>query len=346
MVSMARPFLADAEFVRKAAEGRADEINTCIACNQACLDHTFSGKITSCLVNPRACHETELAIEPAATPQAPSPWWAPARRGWPSPSRRRNAAMRSRCSRPARPSAASSTSRAQMPGKEEFNETLRYFRRQLELQRVDVRLSTRVDAATLATGGWDEVVLATGVTPRTPPIEGIDHPKVLGYLDVLREHQPVGERVALIGAGGIGFDVAASLTQQGPSASLDPERFYAEWGIDPGYAHAGGLSPAHPEPAARAVHLLQRKSSKVGDGLGRTTGWIHRTELKARGVAMTPGVRYERIDDAGLHVQIDGQPQTLPGRHRGGVRRAGTAARAAGRAAGRGLHRAPDRRRR
>jgi 2,4-dienoyl-CoA reductase (NADPH2) len=311
MVSMARPFLADAEFVRKAAEGRADEINTCIACNQACLDHTFSGKITSCLVNPRACHETELAIEPAATPQRLAVVGAgPAGLAFAVTAAQRGHAVTLFESGEA--IGGQFNIARQVPGKEEFNETLRYFRRQLELQRVDVRLSTRVDAATLATGGWDAIVLATGVTPRTPPIEGIDHPKVLGYLDVLREHQPVGERVALIGAGGIGFDVAASLTQQGPSASLDPERFYAEWGIDPGYAHAGGLSPAHPEPAARAVHLLQRKSSKVGDGLGRTTGWIHRTELKARGVAMTPGVRYERIDDAGLHVQIDGQPQTLP----------------------------------
>ena len=310
MVSMARPFLADADFVRKAAAGRADEINTCIACNQACLDHTFAGKITSCLVNPRACHETELVVAPAqrrkriavvgAGPAGLSFSVTAAERGHQVVLFEGGAEI-----------GGQFNLAKKVPGKEEFHETLRYFRRQIELRGVELRLNTRVDAAQLARGGFDEIVLATGVTPRTPALEGVDHPKVMGYLDVLRDDKPAGERVAVLGAGGIGFDVSEYLVHSGESASLDARKFYNEWGIDTDYRSRGGLKPAQVEPPARQVGLLQRKASKVGDGLGKTTGWIHRSSLKAREVAMMPGVSYRRIDDAGLHLSADGQERTL-----------------------------------
>ncbi|WP_395700566.1 FAD-dependent oxidoreductase [Aquabacterium sp.] len=310
MVSMARPLLADAHFVRKAREGCADEINTCIGCNQACLDHTFAGKITSCLVNPRACHETELVIAPAAARKRIAIVGAgPAGLSCAVTAAERGHAVT--LFDAADEIGGQFNIAKKIPGKEEFHETLRYFRRQLDRLQVEVELGHHVDADTLAAGGFDEIVLATGVTPRTPAIEGIDHPKVLGYLDVLRDEKPVGTQAAIVGAGGIGFDVAEYLTHSGASASVTPEKFYAEWGIDPGYAQAGGLRPPKIEPSPRRVHLLQRKTSKVGDQLGKTTGWIHRTALKARRVAMVSGVHYERIDDAGLHVTVDGVPQTI-----------------------------------
>ena len=310
MVSMARPFLADPLFVRKAEQGRADEINTCIACNQACLDHTFAGKITSCLVNPRACHETLLNIVPAR-------------------SRGRIAVVGAG---PAGLSFATTAAEGgfdvtlfdaaeeiggqfniakRIPGKEEFHETLRFYRRQIERTGVTLRLGQAVDAAALIAGGFDQVVLATGVTPRKPAIEGIDHPKVVGYLDVLLDRCEVGATVALIGAGGIGFDVAEYLLHSGTSASVDPPRFFAEWGVDTTYAQRGGLAPAHIEPSPRKLYLLQRKASKVGEGLGKTTGWIHRTSLKQRRVEMIAGVSYRRIDDAGLHISVDGQERVI-----------------------------------
>ena len=310
LVSMARPFLADPDFVAKAAAGRADRINTCIACNQACLDHTFSGLITSCLVNPRACHETLLQIE--ATPR-----------------RRRVAVVGAG---PAGLAAATTAAARghdvvlfeadaviggqfnlarQIPGKEEFAETLRYFANRLADTGVEVRLGARVGPADLADGGYDAVVVATGVTPRVPEIPGVDHPSVVSYLDVLRDHVPVGPTVAILGAGGIGFDVAEYLTQAGPSATLHPELFNAEWGIDPTYTVAGGLTEPMREAPARRVHLLQRKDSKVGAGLGRTTGWIHRATLQRRGVTFVPGVTYDRIDDGGLHITVAGSQRVI-----------------------------------
>lgn len=310
MVSMARPLLADPFFVQKAADNRADEINTCIGCNQACLDHTFGGKITSCLVNPRACHETELLITPSAQPQKIAVVGAgPAGLSFAVTATERGHQVT--LFDAAAEIGGQFNIAKQVPGKEEFHETLRYFKRQLELKKVDLRLNTRVDVAGLQAGGFDQIVLATGVVPRTPAIEDITHPKVLGYLDVLRDHRPVGRSVAVIGAGGIGFDVSEVLTHSGDSASQNPAKFYAEWGIDPSYAQAGGLARPQVEPSPRQVHLLQRKDSKVGDQLGKTTGWIHRSALKARRVAMTNSVAYQKIDDAGLHITVDGQPQLL-----------------------------------
>lgn len=310
MVSMARPLLADGDFVRKARQGRSDEINTCIACNQACLDHTFGGKITSCLVNPRACHETELVIAPAPDAKRIAVVGAgPAGLSFAVTAAQRGHAVT--LFDAASEIGGQFNIAKKVPGKEEFHETLRYFRRQLELGGVALRLGHRVEAAQLIEGGYDEIVLATGIRPRVPAIDGVDHPKVLGYLDVLQGDRPVGERVAIIGAGGIGFDVAEYLTHAGDSGAVAPRKFYAEWGIDTDYARAGGLAQPQAEPSPRRVHLLQRKSTKVGDQLGKTTGWIHRTSLKARSVAMGSGVAYERIDDAGLHITVDGQPQLL-----------------------------------
>ena len=314
MVSMARPFLADPEFVNKAAAGRSDEINTCIGCNQACLDHTFGGKLTSCLVNPRACHETELNYLPAievkkiagvgAGPAGLSAATVAAERGhqvtlFDSASEiggQFNVAKR-------------------VPGKEEFFETLRYFARKLQTTGVEVCLNTRVDVAQLLAGGFDEIILATGIAPRTPAIPGIDNPKVLSYLDVILERKPVGARVAVIGAGGIGFDVSEFLVQQGVATSLDREAFWKEWGIDTQLEARGGVAGVKPEvhAPARQVFLLQRKASKVGDGLGKTTGWIHRTGLKNKQVQMLNSVEYLSIDNDGLHIRIgEGEPQVLP----------------------------------
>ncbi|ELS43818.1 NADPH-dependent 2,4-dienoyl-CoA reductase [Pseudomonas syringae] len=314
MVSMARPFLADPEFVNKAAAGHAERINTCIGCNQACLDHTFGGKLTSCLVNPRACHETELNYLPTlqvrkiavvgAGPAGLAAATVAAQRGhevtlFDSASEiggQFNIAKR-------------------VPGKEEFAETLRYFRNKVQETGVQLRLGNRVKAADLLGAGFDEVILATGIAPRTPAIPGIDNPMVLSYLDVILQRKPVGRRVAVIGAGGIGFDVSEFLVHQGVATSLDREAFWKEWGIDTTLQARGGVAGVKPEvhAPARQVFLLQRKSSKVGDGLGKTTGWIHRTGLKNKQVQMLNAVQYLKIDDAGLHIRIgeDGEEKLL-----------------------------------
>ncbi|MFF6987420.1 FAD-dependent oxidoreductase [Streptomyces sp. NPDC010273] len=308
MVSMARPMLADPDFVAKAAADRSDAINTCIGCNQACLDHTFSGKITSCLVNPRACHETELVLAPTrlrkrvavvgAGPAGLACAVSAAERG-------HDVTLFDAASE----IGGQLNVARQVPGKQEFDETLRYFRTRLAEHEVDVRLNTPVTAGDL--GAYDEVVVATGVSPRTPDIPGVDHPSVVGYLDVLRDRVPVGDRVAILGAGGIGFDVAEFLTDGGDKASEDPATYFRAWGVDMDYAAPGGLTAPERAAPPRSVHLLQRKATKVGAGLGKTTGWIHRTELKHRGVTMVPGVQYDRIDDAGLHVTVDGTSTVL-----------------------------------
>lgn len=312
LVSLARPLLADADFVAKAQGGRADSINTCIGCNQACLDHTFSGKITSCLVNPRACHETELVLAPTRLSKRIGVVGAgPAGLAFAVSAAERGHAVT--LFDAAETIGGQLNIARRIPGKEEFNETLRYYRTRLAELGVTQRLGATADAAQLAAEAFDEIVLATGVTPRTPAdLPGIDHPSVLGYLDVLRDGAPVGRRVAILGAGGIGFDVAEYLTDQGDAASLNPPVFHRKWGIDPEYRERGGLArPERPE-SPRSVHLLQRKTTKVGAGLGKTTGWIHRTELKHRGVVMQAGVTYDLIDDAGLHITVDGERQLLP----------------------------------
>ncbi|WP_433638792.1 FAD-dependent oxidoreductase [Kluyvera georgiana] len=310
MVSMARPFLADAELLSKAQSGRADEINTCIGCNQACLDQIFVGKVTSCLVNPRACHETKMPILPATTCKNLAVVGAgPAGLAFAI-----NAAARGHQVTLFDGSAeigGQFNVAKQIPGKEEFYETLRYYRRMIDVTGVTLRLNHRVTADDLL--NFDETILATGITPRTPPIEGIDHPKVLTYLDVLRDKAPVGQRVAIIGCGGIGFDTAMYLSQPGNPTSQNIAEFCVEWGIDTSLQQAGGLRPEGPHLARspRQIVMLQRKASKPGEGLGKTTGWIHRTTLLSRGVKMIPAVSYQKIDDAGLHVEIGGEPQLL-----------------------------------
>ncbi|THC50006.1 NADPH-dependent 2,4-dienoyl-CoA reductase [Streptomyces sp. A1499] len=311
MVSLARPLLADPDFVAKAKGEQPDAINTCIGCNQACLDHTFNLQITSCLVNPRACHETELVLAPTRTKKSVAVVGAgPAGLAFAVSAAERGHDVTLYDAAPEIGGQLNVARR--VPGKEEFDETLRYFRTQLDLRGVDVRLNTVVTADELAAAPYDEVVVATGVTPRVPEIPGVDHPSVVSYLDVLRDGAPVGERVAIVGAGGIGFDVAEYLTDGGEKASLDPATYFRQWGVDMDYRERGGLTePERPAPP-RTVHLLQRKASKVGKGLGKTTGWIHRTELRHRGVAMVAGVSYDLIDDAGLHITVDGVSSVLP----------------------------------
>ncbi|NTY87216.1 NADPH-dependent 2,4-dienoyl-CoA reductase [Serratia fonticola] len=311
MVSMARPFLADAAFVQKAAEGRADEINTCIGCNQACLDQIFDHKLTSCLVNPRACRETEMPLIATATPKKLAVVGAgPAGLAFATTAASRGHQVT--LFDAAEQIGGQFNIAKQIPGKEEFHQTLRYFRRQLALNEVELKLGQQVQPQDLA--DFDEVILACGIVPRMPAIAGIEHAKVMNYLDVLRDKKPVGQRVAIIGAGGIGFDVAEYLSQHGTSSSLDPAAFNREWGIDSQLEQRGGLSAQGPEvPASpRQIFLLQRKTSKVGEGLGKTTGWIHRTSLAVRGVKMLNSVNYQRIDDEGLHILRAEQESCLP----------------------------------
>ncbi len=312
MVSMARPFLADAEFVNKAARGEAQSINTCIACNQACLDHTFANKMSSCLVNPRACHETELLIARAATrkrcavvgagPAGLAAACTLAERGHEVHLFEASAQIGGQFNMAQR-----------IPGKEEFAQTLRYFGERLKTTAVHLHLNQRVSASDLSAQAFDEVIVATGVTPRDPRIPGQDNAKVLSYIDVLLHRKPVGQRVAIIGAGGIGFDMAEFLSdaadQGHPSSSTDLPRWLREWGVTDPQSQRGGVVRAQPEAARREVHLLQRKSGRPGSTLGKTTGWIHRAALKMKNVQTYSGVNYERITDEGLFLTHGPQRQ-------------------------------------
>ncbi|MBT8068825.1 MAG: NADPH-dependent 2,4-dienoyl-CoA reductase [Gammaproteobacteria bacterium] len=312
MVSMARPLLADAEFVKKARQGRPEEINICIACNQACLDHTFSRQTCSCLVNPRACRETELNYLPATDIKAIAVVGAgPAGLAFSTVAAQRG--HRVSLFDAAGEIGGQFNMAKKIPGKEEFSASLDYFRGEVDRRGVDLQLNTRVTAEDLA--GYDEIILATGVYPRTPDIPGIDHSKVVSYIDVLKGKVEIGKSVALIGAGGIGFDVAEYLSHgdDHPASSQSFEAFAAEWGIDSTLAARGGVKgvKAQPPQSARDIWLLQRKPGKPGKTLGKTTGWIHRLSLKHRGVHMLGGVSYERIDDAGLHIIVNGKEQLL-----------------------------------
>ena len=309
MVSMARPFLADADFVVKAERDEADQINTCIACNQACLDHVFEQKRASCLVNPRACYETELIFKTTANQKKLAVVGAgPAGLAFATYAAERGHEVHlfdKACETGGQFNYAK-----QVPGKEEFYETIRYFNRRIEITGVHLHLNTEVNQDTLNDQGFDEVVLATGIVPRQLSIPGIEHNKVLTYLDVLRDHKDVGKRVAIIGAGGIGFDVAEYLVET-HNLTTQPEKWLAHWGIDKHVQTPGGLMQPHKEDVDKEVYLLQRKKSKVGGGLGKTTGWIHRTSLANHNVQMINNVSYEKIDDAGLHIRIGEQNKLL-----------------------------------
>jgi len=311
MVSMARPFLADANFVSKAEANKADEINTCIGCNQACLDHVFELKTCSCLVNPRACHETELVIEEAATKKRIAVVGAgPAGLAFATTAATRGHSVD--LFDVAEEIGGQFNIAKRIPGKEEFYETIRYFAKQLELTGVNLHLETFITGDELRSANYDEIVLATGILPRTPGIEGIDHPKVLSYLDVM-SGADVGNSVAVIGAGGIGFDISEYLAHQGESTSQNISAFMDEWGVDMTLTARGGIEgvKANVEPSAREIWLLQRKEKKVGATLGKTTGWIHRTGLKNKGINMVPGCEYHKIDDAGLHLSVAGESKVL-----------------------------------
>jgi 2,4-dienoyl-CoA reductase (NADPH2) len=306
LISMARPLLADAELPRKAAEGREDEINTCIACNQGCLDRVFKNQRATCLVNPRAAYETELRIEKTAAPKRVAVVGAgPAGLACATTLAARGHGVT--LFEQAHEIGGQFRYAREVPGKEDFHDTLRYFARRIELMGVELRLNTRADVAALS-AGFDEIVISSGVSARVPAIEGIDHAKVISYPELLSGKRQAGRRVAVIGAGGIGFDVSGFLTHEHAATH---DGYFAEWGIDRTLTTRGGLLPQKPVTASRQVYLLQRKPGKPGVGLGKTTGWIHRTSLKHRGVNMISGVTYRRIDDAGFHISVDGREQLL-----------------------------------
>ena len=310
MVSLARPLLADAAFVRKASENRADEICTCIACNQACLDHIFQMRTASCLVNPRACHETELIIAPVTIKKRIAVVGAGAAGlsfAITAAKRGHDVALFEKLAQIGGLLCVA----CKIPGKEEFNETLRYYKKQLELFGINVHLSCEVSALHLINQGFDEVVLATGVVPRKIKLEGTDHPSVLTYMDILAERKKAGKCVAIIGAGGIGFDVAEFITHPGTYDASEQDSFFSTWGIDTQLKKEGGLTEARSQEPRRQVYLLQRKAAKMGKTLGKTTGWIHRATLAQRKVTMLNGVSYQKIDHQGLHIQKAGKDMLL-----------------------------------
>jgi len=312
MVSLARPLLADADFVNKAAANKSDEINTCIGCNQACLDHIFSGQLSSCLVNPRACHEQEIVISPASVKKSIAVVGAgPAGLAAAITAAQRGHKVSLFDS--SRHIGGQFNLARKIPGKEEFAETLRYYSVQLARLGVDVRLNNAVDNRFLNDSDFDEVIIATGIKPRIPAIEGIDHPMVASYIDVINGTVPAGERVAIIGAGGIGFDVAELLSHSGPAPSLDIPTFMHDWGVDMSLQARGGIEgvAAKPPHSPRELYLCQRKSEGLGKNLGKTTGWIHRLGLVKRGVKMLAGCEYLGINDDGLQLLVDQQPRLL-----------------------------------
>lgn len=314
MVSMARPFLADPELVLKAIENRADEINTCIACNQACLDHTFTMKVCSCLVNARACHETELNFEPTTNKKKIAVVGAgPAGLAASTLSAQRGHEVH--LFEAEKETGGQFNMAKVIPGKEDYAETIRYYNRQIELTGVQLHLNTRVTTEHLLSENFDEIILATGVTPRKIDVEGMDHPKVLNYAEVLYENKPVGEKVAIIGAGGIGFDMAEFLSHNhaNESPSLNKDQYMEEWGVDMEYKVGGSLAAApKPTPSPREIYLLKRSGGKHGSNLGKTTGWIHRASLAMKKVNMLANVTYHKVSDEGLHISINGeQEETL-----------------------------------
>ncbi len=303
MVSMARPFLADSEWVNKAASGRSDEINTCIACNQACLDHTFQAKRASCLVNPRACHETELLYTPThkskrvavvgAGPAGLACATVTAQRGHDVTLFEARGEI-----------GGQFTFASKIPGKEEFTETTRYYKKMIDIHNIDLKLNTWVTAQNLKNAGFDEIVISTGVAPRVPNMPGIDHEKVISYQELLGKELTLGKSVAIMGAGGIGFDVGEYLSHQGESLSVNKEAWFKEWGVDIDNKTSGGLQPMEIEASPRKLFLLQRKTTSLGRGLNKTSGWVHRAILKMKQVEMIAGVGYNKIDDEGLHITI------------------------------------------
>jgi len=310
MVSMARPLLADPQWLKKAGSGKTGLINTCIACNQACLDHVFENKKAGCLVNPRACRETELNFMPAVLKKRIAVVGAgPAGLSFATTAASRGHSVTLFDS--AAEIGGQFNYAKRIPGKEEFHETLRYYTNLLAENAVEVKLGQSAQAEQLQADGFDEVIIATGISPRSIKIAGHDHPKVLSYLDVLRDKKPVGQSVAIIGAGGIGFDVAEYLLHY-ESATLDLNRWLQEWGVDPSFEGKGGLKKPAPHAPARKIWLLQRSPGKPGARLGKTTGWIHRAALKMGGVEAWGGIEYVAIDDAGLHIKKNGEAMVLP----------------------------------